>query len=166
MKSWAPIIGAVVVLSLAAGVIFYTRSRGVSPTEPLPTPSPTIAVQLAKEKQPEIKLAFSSDGHYATVSISSLAADYLEYNLIYDAVVKGSKLQTGVNATATITGKSTYSQKQLLGSESSGKFTYHEKIQNAVMELTLRDASNRSIFTATYPFTASPGSSVTLIPGE
>ncbi len=166
MKSWAPIIGAVIVLSLAAGVIFYVRGKGVSLVEPLPTPSPNIAVQLAKEKQPEVKLAFSADGRYATVSISSLAADYLEYNLIYDATVKGSKLQTGVNATAAITGKSTYFQKQLLGSESSGKFTYHEKIQNAVMELTLRDASNRSIFAVTYPFTVVPGSSVTLIPGE
>ena len=166
MKSWAPIIGAVIILGLASVTVLYFRNKGVSPAGPQPIPSPEIAVQLPQEKRPQIELLFSKDGRFVTVSLSDLYADQLEYNLIYDAVVKGSKLQTGVNATATITGKSTYSQKQLLGSESSGKFTYHEKIQNAVMELTLRDASNRSIFTATYPFTVTPGSSSTLTPSE
>jgi hypothetical protein len=49
-----------------------------------------------------------------------------------------------------------------LGSESSGKFTYHENITNAVMELTLRDENKYSIFTATFPFTVSPGKTIEL----
>jgi len=104
-------------------------------------------------------LDFSSDGHYVTVNISNIHSDQLEYNLIYDATVKKDRIQTGVNAAAKLNGKSEYSYRQLLGSESSGKFTYHANIQNAMMELTLRDAANRSIFSATYPFTISPGKS-------
>ena len=165
MNKWLPIIGAVVALGISAGVILYFKGKPKS-SLPIPTPTPEAAVQLATDKQPQVELKFASDGHYATVSLSNLNADQLEYNLIYDATVKSSKLQTGVNSTANISGKSTFSQKQLLGSESSGKFTYHEKITNAVMELTLRDSAGRSIFTSTYPFTVTPGSSSTLTPSE
>lgn len=165
MNKWLPIIGAVVALGISAGVILYFKGKPKS-SLPTPTPTPEVAIQLSADKQPQVELKFTTDGHYVTVSLSNLSADQLEYNLIYDATVKSSKLQTGVNATANIKGKSTYSQKQLLGSESSGKFTYHEKITNAVMELTLRDASGRSVFTSTYPFTVKPGASTTLTPSE
>lgn len=129
-----------------------------------PTPSSTAAEQLAPDKQPKIQMAFSADSHFATVTLTNLHADQLEYNLIYDATVKNNQISTGVNSTANITGKSSFTEKQLLGSESSGKFTYHDKIKNAVMELTLRDSAGRSIFTATYPFTISPGQTVSLTP--
>ncbi|MDO8487751.1 MAG: hypothetical protein Q7S31_00355 [bacterium] len=158
--SWGIAIGAVVVL-LAVGGVFYSMKKGGGLVL-RPTPSPAVVQQLEAEKQPKIKLVFSKDGHYVTVNISNLFADTLEYNLIYDAVVKKSPLQTGVNAAASVAGKSTYSQEQLLGSESSGKFTYHEDITNAIMELTLRDDQGRSIFTATYPFSVSAGSSAEL----
>jgi hypothetical protein len=86
----------------------------------------------------------------------------LEYNLIYDAIVKKNPVNTGVTGSAKLEGKTVYSYKQLLGSESSGKFTYHENITNAVMELTLRDENKYSIFTATFPFTVSPGKTIEL----
>ncbi len=165
MNKWLPIAGAIVTLGLSTGVILYFKGKP-SPPLPAPTPTPAIAIQLAPDKQPKVELKFSSDGHFVTVSLSNLNAYQLEYNLIYDAMVKGSKLQTGVNSTANITGKTTFSQKQLLGSESSGKFTYHEKITNAVMELALRDSSGRSVFTSTYPFIVKSGSSSTLTPSE
>lgn len=166
MNKWLPVVGALVALGISGGVILYFKGK---PNSPIATPTPTpdtAAVQLTADKQPKVELKFSSDSHFVTVSLSNLNAHQLEYNLIYDASVKGSKLQTGVNSTANILGKSTFSQKQLLGSESSGKFTYHEKITNAVMELALRDSAGRSVFTATYPFTVSPGSSTTLTPAE
>ncbi len=159
--SWWLAVGAVVILAVA-GVVIYSAKKGSGNAGTRPTPSPQIAQQLATDKQPQVSLQFSSDAHYVTVDISNLYANQLEYNLIYDATIKNSKLNTGVNAAADVTGKSTYSQKQLLGSESSGKFTYHENIANAHMELTLRDAQGRSIFTATYPFVVKAGSSVQL----
>jgi|GEM_PF-5546767 len=161
MNKWLPIVGAIGALGLSAGVLLYFKGKPNS-SLPAPTLTPEAAVQLTTDKRPQVELNFSSDGHFVTVSLSSLHADQLEYNLIYDAMVKGSKLQTGVNSTANISGKTIFSQKQLLGSESSGKFTYHEKITNAVMELTLRDSGGRSTFTQTYPFTVSPGSSMKL----
>lgn len=161
MKGWGVIIGAVLVLVISGGVIYIAKKNGGN--LPLATPSPSKAVvQLSQDKQPKISLQFSSDAHFVTVSLSNLNADQLEYNLIYDAIVKTTQIQTGVNSTADIKGKSTFTQKQLLGSESSGKFTYHTNIKNAVMELTLRDSGGHSIFTQTYPFTVSPGQSVDL----
>ena len=145
-----------------AGAVIYSSHKGSRGLTARPTPSPQTVQQLPADKQPQVSLQFSSDAHYVTVDISNLYANQLEYNLIYDATIKNSKLNTGVNAAADVTGKSTYSQKQLLGSESSGKFTYHENIANAHMELTLRGAQGRSIFTATYPFAVKPGSSISL----
>ncbi|SRR3990172_9517199 len=143
------------------GIFFIFKSKLFGPKSSGPRPTPTLgfAQQLPSEKHPKVSLDFSSDGHYVTVNISNIHSDQLEYNLIYDATVKKDRIQTGVNAAAKLNGKSEYSYRQLLGSESSGKFTYHANIQNAMMELTLRDAANRSIFSATYPFTISPGKS-------
>lgn len=159
MKDLWPIIAAVVILLASASVIYVAKKNGGELPKPSPTPAPAVAVQLTDDKQPKVGLKFDTKGNYVTVTISNLHADQLEYNLIYDATVKGNQIQTGVNASTSVKGKSTYSQKQLLGSESSGKFTYHTNIKNAVMELTLRDESRSSIFSATYPFTVSPGES-------
>jgi hypothetical protein len=160
----------VVLLGLALVLVFALVARqvilGGSSKAPTPTPTPEAVVQLTPDQLPKITLTFSSDAHYVTVDASNLHADQLEYNLIYDAIVKGSPIQTGVNAATKLVGKTTYSQKQLLGSESSGKFTYHTGIKNAVMELVLRDSSNRSVYSATYPFTVTSGKSLDLKPSE
>lgn len=160
--SWWLAVGAVVIL-VGAGAVIYSAQKGKGSLGINPTPSPVVVQQLPTQKQPRVGLEFTKDAHYVTVDISNLNADQLEYNLIYDATVKNnSQIQTGVNASANVKGKSTYSKKQLLGSESSGKFTYHENIKNANMELTLRDSSGHSIFTATYPFEVKAGSSTQL----
>lgn len=150
----------IVVLLLAVGGFLVFRKPKSTPIQP-PLIS-EIAEQLPVDKQPKISLSFSSDSHYVTVDISNIYAAQLEYNLIYDAKVKGNQIQTGVNAAAKLDGKTEYSQKQLLGSESSGKFTYHANIDNAVMELTLRDSANRSIFSSSYPFTVASNATIDL----
>lgn len=165
MNKWLPIIGAILVLAVAGGIIVSLRGKP-SGSLTKPTPTPEVAQQLTPDQKPEIKIAISSDAHFATVTLSNLHADALEYNLIYDATVKGNRINTGVNSTANISGKSSFSQKQLLGSESSGKFTYHDKIANATMELTLRDAAGRSIFTSTYSFEVKAGSTQSLTASE
>ena len=152
---------ALLVILVAGGVFFVSKFRKIA-SGPAPTPTVEPLVQLPADKHPNIKLEFSADAHYVTVNIDNLHATALEYNLIYEATVKKTKLQTGVNASESLDGKTTYSKRQLLGSESSGKFTYHADIKNAVMELTLRDTSGRSIFTSAYPFAVSPGKSINL----
>lgn len=159
MKDLWPIIAAVVILLASASVIYVAKKNGGELPKPSPTSAPAVAVQLTDDKQPKVSLQFDTKGNYVTVAISNLHADQLEYNLIYEATVKGNQIQTGVNASTSVKGKSTYTQKQLLGSESSGKFTYHTNIKNAVMELTLRDESRSSVFSATYPFEVTPGKS-------
>jgi hypothetical protein len=165
MKDWMPIVGAVLVLAIAGGVVWnFTRGNGGSVLKP--TPAEEAVISLSPDQYPKVSLVFTADAHYVNVEFSNLHVDQLEYNLIYDATVKKNKVQTGVNAVAQVGGKSTFSQRQLLGSESSGKFTYHENVENAVMELTLRDAAGRSVFTATYPFEVSAGDTVELVASE
>ena len=159
MKDLWPMVAAVVILLASASVIYVAKKNGGTLPKPSPSPTPAMAVQLSNEKQPKVSVQFDAKGNYVTVTVSNLNADQLEYNLIYDATVKGNQIQTGVNASTSVKDKSTYTQKQLLGSESSGKFTYHTNIKNAVMELTLRDESRSSVFSATYPFTVSAGES-------
>jgi hypothetical protein len=160
MAKWL-VLALIVILFLGGGGYFAAKKFLFS-SAPVPTPTLEPASQLPSEKHPQVNLEFSKDGHYVTVKITNIFADRLEYNLIYDAKVKGNVIQTGVAASAQTAGQSEYSREQLLGSESSGKYTYHENIQNAVLELTLRDAASRSIFTATYPFIFSPSQSVPL----
>lgn len=161
MKNKIFLIIGIVLLILGVVLTIVFKKTSNTPITPTPTPS-TEAEQLTTNEQPEITLKFTSDAHFVTVSISNIKADQLEYNLIYDATVKGTLLQTGVNAMANLNGKTVYEKKQLLGSESSGKFTYHANIKNAVMELTLRDKEGRSVFSQTYPFEVVAGSSMTL----
>jgi len=158
------IFGGIITLVILLGVgKIYSSGKKVSS---VPTPTPAMVEQLPADKAPKPSLVFSSDGHYVTVNIDNLHAAELEYNLIYDATVKKNQVNTGVTGSAKLDGKSDYTYKQLLGSESSGKFSYHENIKNAVMELTLRDENKYSIFSATYPFTVTPGKSVDLAVSE
>jgi predicted aspartyl protease len=161
------LIGAVLVILLIGGVLFAkSKTSSASAVTPTPTPAPESVAQLPADKQPKVSLTFTSDGHYVTVNIDDINAAKLEYNLIYDATVKNNQINTGVSGSSVLNGATTYSYKQLLGSESSGHFTYHANITNATMELTLRDDSGYSVFTATYPFTVSPGKTVPLTPSE
>lgn len=167
MNKWIPIIIAAVILLTSSLVVLSFRKKSTPLSTPKPGSSvPSSAEQLPSDKQPKVILKFESDGHHVIVDFANLNADQLEYNLIYDATVKGNRIQTGVNSTAKVTGQTVFAQRQLLGSESSGKFTYHQNIKNAFMELILRDLAGRSIFTATYPFTIAPGKSITLSPSQ
>ena len=159
--------GFITALLLIGGVIFAkTKLSAGSVVVPTPTPTPESVVQLPPDKQPQVSLTFSDDGHYVTVNVTDINADQLEYNLIYDATVKGTQINTGVSGSSKLNGVTSYSYKQLLGSESSGHFTYHASIKNAVMELTLRNNTGYSVFTATYPFTVSAGKTIDLKPSE
>jgi len=165
------LIGLVVLLLVSVGgvgLFLARKSSGGSTATEIPVPTEEPVAQLNPEQYPKVSLTFSKDAHYVTVNISNLYADQLEYNLIYEALVKKEqgRIQTGVSAGANLEGKNTYSKEQLLGSESSGKFSYHQDIKGAMLELTLRDASNRSIYKASYPFEVAAGKTVELAASE
>ncbi len=157
-------------LVMVVGVLLLARAGGDPSKISVANPTPTgeQVQQLAPADQPKVSLAFKADGHYATVKITNLKSNSLEYNLIYDADVynrdlkKNVRIQTGVTDNQKLNGANSYTKEQLLGSVSSGKTTYHENIANGIMELTLRDTDGRSIFSASYPFTITPGKSIDL----
>lgn len=161
MKKFWPII--VLVILIPVFLYSYKSVKNLFAPGVVPTPTPAPLVQLSPDQYPNVSIAISADSHYATIKITNLNSEKLEYNLIYDATVKKNQIQTGVNASATLNGQKTYEKTQLLGSESSGKFTYHENIQNAVIELTLRDTYGRSVFFGIYPFSVSPSSTQSLV---
>ncbi|OGD09702.1 MAG: hypothetical protein A2184_01160 [Candidatus Moranbacteria bacterium RIFOXYA1_FULL_44_7] len=155
------------IIVIALGVFLVKKFTSAPQTAVTPTPAPQVQVeQLSESDQPTAQLEFTKDGHYVTIELSNLKAAQLEYNLIYDATVKKNRIQTGVSGSARLDGKTTYSQKQLLGSESSGKFTYHESIDNAVLELVLRNDDGYSIFSTSYSFEVSPGETIDLKAAE
>ncbi len=163
MKSKLTIVVIILVVLIGIGIAAVVKFAKSSLNTPVPTPTPLPeAVQLTPDQAPKVSLTFTADAHYVTVNITNLHAAALEYDLIYNAVVKNNQINTGVNASAKIAGQSTYSQQQLLGSESSGHFTYHTNITGATMDLTLRDSAGRSIFQATYPFTVTAGATTPL----
>lgn len=156
------VIPAILVSIAVVGYFGFKATQSLFAPGAVPTPTPSPLIQLSPDEYPSVSLTFDTDGRYVTVRIDNIKVEKLEYNLIYDAVVKKNQIQTGVNAAETLNGKNNYEKRQLLGSESSGKFTYHENIQNAVIELTLRDAYGRSVFFGEYPFIHTPGSSQNL----
>jgi hypothetical protein len=160
-------LAVIPLILLIGGGFFVKKTFFPSPSIAVATPTPEPVVeQLPLESQPQASLQFSADGHYVTIKLANVQAAQLEYNLIYDATVKKNQIQTGVSGSARLNGQTTYSQKQLLGSESSGHFTFHDNISNATLELVLRNESGYSVFSATYPFTVSPGKSVSLTASE
>ena len=154
MDKWFPIGGAIAALLVSFVVIYkFKNKEAVIPsTTDTVQEAPLPEATLAPSQIPQVKMRFEPDGHFVVVTFDNLHGFELEYNLIYEATVKGNRIQTGVSSTKNVEGQTTISQRQLLGSESSGKFTYHDKIKNANLELTLRDKAKRSIFTAIYPF--------------
>jgi hypothetical protein len=165
-KSILPAV-ALVALVLVGFLVFRSISAGNNKQAgPKPTPTPEVVEQLPVDKQPKVAMSFTPDGHYVTVKISNINASELEYNLIYDATVKKNQIQTGVTGSAKLDGITEYQNKQLLGSESSGKFTYHENIKNSVMELTLRNSSGYSVFSGNYPFVVTAGKTIDVVASE
>ena len=161
------LIGALIVILLIGGILFakskFTSGSKVTLT---PTPTPESVAQLTPDQAPKVSLSFTGDGHYVTVNITEIHAAKLEYNLIYNATVKNIQINTGVSGSSALNGGNSYSYKQLLGSESSGHFTYHSNITDATMELTLRNDAGYSVFNATYPFSVSPGKTIDLKASE
>ncbi len=160
------IIVVVFLAVLGVGGFIFAKNQISSATKITPTPTETPLQMLSENQYPKVSLSFKPDGHYVTVMINNLHAESVEYDLVYDAKIKRngitSQVNTGINASEKISGKNSYSKEQLLGSESSGHLTFHENIQNASLHLTLRDGSNRSIYSTTYPFSISLGKTVEL----
>lgn len=156
------IIPVIIILLGLGGFFGFKVTKSLFKPGVVPTPTAEPLTQLTPDQYPKVSVDFSNDPHYVTVKIFEINADKLEYDLRYDAMVKKNKIDTGVTAATSLNGKKNYEQRQLLGSESSGKFTYHEKIENARIVLTLRDSYNRSVFMGEYPFVVTPNSSQNL----
>ena len=136
MKKYLPLILIVVaLLLLIVGGFFFWRSRKASQKTPGLEPEGTLIETTLKER-PYITLTPSSDGHWLTIDVARIKdADSLEYELLYNTA--SGATQGSINS-VKLEGKTTYTKKILLGSESSGRFKYDEGVSQGTLTLRLR----------------------------
>jgi hypothetical protein len=94
--------------------------------------------QLTLNERPFATLTPSEDGHWLTLRIENLVvkeAKRLEYLLLYN--LEDGRSQ-GVPGSVDLTGKKTFEQNILLGSESSGKYRYDEGVTDGSLTITYR----------------------------
>lgn len=128
------LIIAIVILLLVGGVLIL-RSRKAK--EPSVTKKPEgVLIETSLEERPYINLTPSSDGHWLTIEVSRIKeTESLEYELLYNTA--SGATQGSIN-TVSLNGKSSYSKKILLGSESSGHYKYDEGVTQGTLTVRLR----------------------------
>ncbi len=100
--------------------------------------------EIPLEKRPLVKLVPSEDGHWLDLSISEVMVDgaaSVDYELLYTKL--DGRVQ-GVPGKVALNGNS-IERKLLLGSESSGKYTYDEGIEGGKLSLKFRNESGKLV---------------------
>lgn len=137
------ILAIVVIVLILGGGFLLWRSRITK--APLSTPEPEgILIETSLEERPYITLIPSDDGHWLTVDISRIKeAETLEYELLYNTITGAT--QGSIN-TVKLEGKSSYSKKILLGSESRGHYKYDEGVTQGSLTVRLRGGNGTRKF--------------------
>ena len=146
-KKLVVILGVVVLAFLIGAVVWFVRGRQTE-EEIVPSKPEGVLIETALEERPYITLTPSSDGHWLTVDVSRIRdADSLEYELLYNTI--GGATQGSISS-FELKGKSTYSKKILLGSESSGNYKYDEGVTQGTLTIRLRGGEGTRKFVSDF----------------
>lgn len=134
-KNYIVILAIIGIILILGGGFLFWRSRTTK--APLPTPEPEgVLIETSLEERPYITLTPSDDGHWLTIDVSRIKeAETLEYELLYNTITGAT--QGSIN-TVKLEGKSSYSKKILLGSESRGHYKYDEGVTQGSLTARLR----------------------------
>lgn len=134
MKKTLIVLGVFLLLAgLGTGGYLVVKGKKQGPT---PTPTPEVFVETTLEERPFVSLTPSSDGHWLTLAVSRIQdADSFEYELTYET--DEGVTQGAVGGPFNLKGKTTYEKEILLGTESSGKFRYHEGVEQGTLMVRL-----------------------------
>ena len=128
-------LGLILIIGLGLGGWFIFRGID-SNEEVLPTPTPIRYVEVSVEESPFISLIPSADGHWLTVMVDRIQdAESVEYELSYetaDGVTQGA-----IGGPYSLAGVTNYEKKILLGTQSSGNYSYHEGVENGSLTVKL-----------------------------
>jgi len=134
-------------LLLAGGGFFLVSKKQKKPQtiEPLPDKK-EVLIETPLKERPYVVLIPSRDGHWLTIHVSRIKnASILEYELLYNTASGAN--QGSINE-VSLDGKTTYSKKILLGSESSGHYKYDEGVVKGNLTVRLRgDEGTRKFVT-------------------
>lgn len=140
MKKYLPLILLGVGLLVVVFAFIFVKSRKSAEVVDPNDESGLIDVPL--EKRPLVSLIPTDDGHYLTLKVDKIgfSAASMDYELLYKNTLDVTQ---GVPGTVNIEGKTSFENKLLLGSESSGKFRYDEGVKDGSLTLRFRDAKGK-----------------------
>jgi hypothetical protein len=137
MKKYLPLILFVVGLGAltAAFFIFKDKKTSVETEE-------TALEEVVLERRPVASLTPSEDGHWLNLKIEKIVLDAtsFDYELLYK--LPDGRTQ-GVPGTVKLDGQKTIERELLLGSESSGKFSYDEGVERGALTLRFRNEKGK-----------------------
>ena len=131
------VIALIVLLSLAGSGFLFLRNQRPAEPEGLHEPVGKL-IETSLEERPYVTLTPSSDGHWLTVNVSRIKnASSLDYELLYNTASGASQ---GSISSFNLQGKTSYSKKILLGSESSGNYKYDKGVTEGSLTIKLRSS--------------------------
>ncbi len=139
MKKYLPLILFVVGLGALTAAFFIFRGKKTSvETEE------TALEEVVLERRPIASLTPSEDGHWLNLKIEKIVLDAtsFDYELLYK--LPDGRTQ-GVPGTVKLDGQKTIERELLLGSESSGKFSYDEGVESGTLTLRFRNEKGKLI---------------------
>ena len=137
MKKYLPLILFVVGLGALTAAFFIFRGKKTSvETEE------TALEEVVLERRPVASLTPSEDGHWLNLKIEKIVLDAtsFDYELLYK--LPDGRTQ-GVPGTVKLDGQKIIERELLLGSESSGKFSYDEGVEQGTLTLRFRNEKGK-----------------------
>lgn len=142
MKKFLPLVILLAGTAVLVGAFLFLKGGKNAETT---TKEEKVSV-IPADKMPTISLLKSDDGHYLTLKVERLdllSPSKIDYELLYE--VPGKEQPQGTGSGVDVSGKNIFEAELLLGTESSGKFRYDEKVEKGVLTLKFRDDKGRLI---------------------
>lgn len=141
--------GLLVVAGLGIGAYFVFGKGKGNEEGPLPTPTPEKYLEVGVEESPFISVTPTADGHWLNIGIERIQdAETIEYELAYETA--DGVNQGAIGGPYPVPSSGVYTKKILLGTESSGHYTYHEGVKDGSLTVRLGGGKGPRKFVADF----------------
>jgi hypothetical protein len=143
-KKYLPFIVVIVLAVVVVGGIFIAKSRNLASNN---TDDMQNVPDLPADQRPTLGLVPTDDGHYLNLFVDNIkvpGAESMDYELLWKATNEsGVQTTQGTSSTVQLKGQTSYTDKLLLGSESSGKFRYDKDVSQGTLTLRFRNSTGK-----------------------
>lgn len=130
------LVALVVAGILGAGAFFVLGKGREKNNGPLPTPTPEKYLEVGVEDAPFVSITPSKDGHWLKVNLERIReAETIEFELAYET--SEGVNQGAIGGPYPVPADGTYTKEILLGTESSGHYTYHQGVKGGTLTVRL-----------------------------